>query len=292
MSRTHSCVRTPLLDLAYEEHGPAGGEPVVLVHGWPDSVRTWDAVIPALIAAGRRCLVPSLRGFGATRFLDDATPRSAQASALARDVIDFADALGVSRFTLVGHDWGAFAAYLVAAIWPRRVQRLVVLSVGYGINDPRRLPALEQARAFWYQWLFQSPQGERMLEDDRTSFCRFIWETWMPTAKIDDGEFADAARAWTNPDWVAVTLHYYRHRWGNVPGDPRYGDLEVYRLSPPKIVVPTRLLHGARDTCVLPATSEGKDDLFTNGYEREVIADVGHFPQREAAGAVVDAILQ
>lgn len=292
MQRSTKTARTPVLEISYEEYGPVDGVPIVLLHGWPDSVRTWDKVIPALSNAGHRCLVPSLRGFGATRFLDPSTLRSGQATALAQDVVDFANGIGLHRFTLVGHDWGAFAAYLVAANWPQRVQRLIALSVGYGINDPTQIPALPQARSFWYQWLFQAQQGQRTLEYDRRKFCRFIWETWMPRWKFDERAFEETAPAWDNPDWIAVTLHYYRHRWGNVPGDPRYEALEISRVSPPNITVPTCLLHGAEDGCILPATSAGKGRFFASGYDRQIIPELGHFPQREQPATVVEAILK
>jgi len=72
-----------MLEIAYEESGLADDETIILLHGWPDSVRTWDAIIPALVDAEYHCLAPSLRGFGATRFLDSATRRSGQATALA-----------------------------------------------------------------------------------------------------------------------------------------------------------------------------------------------------------------
>jgi pimeloyl-ACP methyl ester carboxylesterase len=292
VQRSTKTVRTPVLEIAYEENGPADGPPIVLLHGWPDSVRTWDAVVPALVKAGYRCFVPHLRGFGATRFLDRSTSRSGQATALAQDVIDFADGIGLDRFTLVGHDWGAFAAYLVAANWPLQLKRLVVMSVGYGINIPNRVPALPQAKCFWYQWLFQTEQARLALERDRHEFCRFIWETWMSRGKFEERAFEEAAPAWDNPDWIAVTLHYYRHRWGNALGEPRYDALEISRLMPPNITVPTRLLHGAEDGCVLPETSEEKERFFTGGYERRVIPNVGHFPQREQPETVIEAILK
>lgn len=289
--RSTSMVCTPVLEIAYEESGPIDGAPIVFLHGWPDSVRTWDAVIPVLTEMGYRCLAPYLRGFGATRFLKRSARRSGQAAALAQDVVDFTDALGLDQFALVGHDWGAFAAYLVAAKWPQRVQRLVVLSVGYGINNPNQFPALPQARRLWYQWLFQTEHGQLMLEQDRRAFCRFIWETWMPTWKFDEGAFEETAPAWDNPDWIALTLHYYRHRWGNALGDPRYDVLETSRILPPIITVPTRLLHGAADDCILPATVEGKEHFFSGRYDCKVIPNVGHFPQREQPAAVIEAII-
>ena len=171
------------------------------------------------------------------------------------------------------------------------MKRLVVLSVGYGINTPHQIPALPQARCFWYQWFLQTQQGQLTLEHDRRGLCRFIWETWMLTGKFDEQAFEEAAPAWDNPDWIAVTLHYYRHRWGNARGDPRYDALEKSRLLPPTITVPTRLLHGANDGCLLPETSEGKERFFTGGYDREVLPNVGHFPQREQPSAVIEVIL-
>jgi pimeloyl-ACP methyl ester carboxylesterase len=284
-------IRTNMLDIAYEETGPANGETIVLVHGWPDSVRTWDAVIPALVDAGYRCVAPYLRGFGATRFLDSSRRRSGQATALTQDVKDLVDVLGLHRVVLVGHDWGAFAAYLFAANWPERIQRLVALSVGYGINNPNHLPALPQTQAFWYQWFFQTQQATLALEHDRRGFCQFIWQEWFAPGNFAQQQFDATAPAWDNPDWVAITLHYYRHRWGNVLGDPQYDALEVSRLLPPQIRVPTRLIHGDSDRCILPATTDGKELLFSGGYERLVLPNVGHFPQREAAATVIAAIL-
>src|SRR5438093_810859 len=88
-------VRTPTLDIGYEAHGDATGFPIVLLHGFPDDVRAWDAVAPPLVAAGYRVLVPYLRGYGPTRFLDAAEPRMAQQAAIGQDVLDFMNALGV-----------------------------------------------------------------------------------------------------------------------------------------------------------------------------------------------------
>jgi pimeloyl-ACP methyl ester carboxylesterase len=173
--------RTSVLDIAYEESGNPAGPAIVLWHGWPDSLRTWDAIVPPLADAGFRVLVPELRGFGGTRFRDASTPRSAQATALAQDALDFLDALRIERAIAVGHDWGAFAVYLLAAMAPERVTRAVALSVGYGINNPANVPAIEQAQAFWYHWFFQSRQGETAFARDHESFCRHIWRIWMPT---------------------------------------------------------------------------------------------------------------
>lgn len=284
-------VRTPLLELAYEEDGPAGGDPVVLVHGWPDDVRTWDRVVPHLTAAGLRVLRPYLRGFGPTRFLDPATPRSGEIAALVHDLLDFAAALELERFGLGGHDWGARAAYGVAALAPGHVRSLVAMSVGYGTNLPDQSLSFEQTRRYWYQWLFGTPRGVELLETGRRDFTRELLRLWSPAWKFDEAEFLATAASFENPDWVAITIHSYRHRWGNAPGDPRYAAVAEALAALPPVGVPTAVLHGREDGATIPETSEGKDRYFTAGYDRRVLEGVGHFIPRERPKAVADVIL-
>ena len=292
MENTTKTVQTPLLEIAYLEQGPADGRPIVLLHGWPDDARTWDAVVGPLAQAGWRTLAPYGRGFGPTRFRDAHTRRSGQITALAQDARDFADALGLNEFTLVGHDWGGRAAYQFAANWPERLEHLITLSVPYGGGPSQPMPPA-QRRAYWYQWFFATEQARHALEskDDRDALCRFLWETWMPPQNFQEEWFTQAARSWDNPDWVAVTLHSYRHRWGLALPDPRYDALEAAQLLTPPITVPTALLHGAEDGATLPAGTEGKEALFAAEYRREVLPGVGHFPQRERPEAVVRAII-
>ena len=127
-------VRTSVLEIAYEESGPADGVPVLLMHGFPYDPRTYDEVVPRLVAAGCRAIVPYLRGYGPTRFLAADTPRSGQQAALGNDLKELMDALGVERAVLAGYDWGGRAACVVAALWPERVRGLVSAN-GYNIQD-------------------------------------------------------------------------------------------------------------------------------------------------------------
>jgi len=118
-------VRTSMLDVAYEAHGPADGTPVILLHGFPYDPRGYDEIAPVLAARGCRVLVPYLRGYGPTRFINAQVMRSGQQAALAKDLLDFMDALGIAQATLAGYDWGGRAACIVAALWPERVCGLV-----------------------------------------------------------------------------------------------------------------------------------------------------------------------
>jgi pimeloyl-ACP methyl ester carboxylesterase len=275
--------------MAYLTAGPTSAVPVVLLHGWPDSARTWQRVVEPLAAAGIQTIAPYLRGCGPTRFVSDRTPRSGQLSALGQDVIDLVDALQFERVALVGHDWGARAAAIATAELQAsgRVTHLVMLSVGYGTNDPLQPLAPRQIHNYWYHWYMALPRGAALVRDERRALTRYIWDTWgAPGWTLDDEEFAVTAESFDNPDWAEVVLSSYRHRWGLAGGDPRYDELER-RLQPAPIInVPTLILHGESDPCNDPSTSANKERFFANRYRRTLLPGVGHFPQREDAQRV------
>ena len=161
--------RTDVLEIAYEEHGPEDGAPVILLHGFPYDARTFDEVAPSLAADGCRVLVPYLRGYGPTRFLSAATPRSGEQAALGADLIALIDALKISRAVFAGYDWGGRAACIVAALWPQRVAGLVTIG-GYNIQDIAEAakpasPATEYRS--WYQWYFHTERGRAGLAANR-----------------------------------------------------------------------------------------------------------------------------
>ena len=114
-----------VLNVAYFEAGPAQGEPVILLHGWPYDIHTYADVVPLLAAPGHRVILPYLRGNGATRFLLSETPRNGQQAAIAVDIIALMDALKIERATIGGCDWGARTACIMAALWPARGVALV-----------------------------------------------------------------------------------------------------------------------------------------------------------------------
>ena len=291
MTPTLNHVETSLLRVAYEEWNPLGSRTAVLLHGWPDSIRTWSAVAPGLAQAGWRVLVPALRGFLPTKFLRDDTPRTGQLTALGRDLLEFIDALGLTKPALVGHDWGARAVAIACGLRPGVASHLVMLSVAYGTNDPTQALSIQQARNYWYHWYMATPRGERTVREDGRNFARMMWDTWAPPGWYDADEFEQTAQAFDNPDWADITLHSYRHRWGHAPGDSRYAQDELELNPAPVLDVPTLLLHGAVDGVNHPDTSLGKEAFFKGVYERKLLAAVGHFPQREAPGDVLAALL-
>jgi pimeloyl-ACP methyl ester carboxylesterase len=285
-------VRTPALEIAYEESGPAEGPPVVLLHGFPDDVRAYDGVAPPLAAAGWRVLVPYLRGYGPTRFLDPRTPRSGQQAALGHDLKDFLDALGLERASLAGYDWGGRAACIVAALWPERVAALVSIG-GYNIQNIATANRPQSAQAeyrYWYQWYFHTERGIAGLTENRGPLCRLLWELWSPNYRFTDADYVKTAASFDNPDFVAVVIQSYRHRYGNAPGDPRYAEVEARLAQQPAISVPTIVLHGEADGVSLPVRRDASAPLITGLRRHEVVPVAGHFLPREAPDTVVAAV--
>ncbi|QOQ78029.1 alpha/beta hydrolase [Pseudomonas poae] len=287
-------IRTPMLEIAYEAHGPEGGAPVILLHGFPYDPRGYDAIAPALAARGYRVLVPYLRGYGPTRFINDQVMRSGQQAALAQDLLDFMDALSIQQATLAGYDWGGRAACIVAALWPQRVRGLVT-GDGYNIQNiakslkPR---APETEHRLWYQFYFHTQRGVDGLTANRRELCELLWKLWSPTWAEGPHLYGNTAPSFDNPDFVEVVIHSYRHRFMYAPGDPALEGIEQALAAQPPISVPTISLCGADDG-VGPAPAVDDDvENFSSYYRRDVLPGVGHNIPQEAPQATLAAICE
>jgi pimeloyl-ACP methyl ester carboxylesterase len=290
--RAHS-VQTALLEIFYEDSGPADGSPVLLLHGWPDAPRGWRYVAQALHATGWRTIIPYLRGSRPTRFLNQSAPRFGGGIALAHDAIELADALNLNRFAVIGHDWGARVAYTMSALFPERLMAIAALALAYQPRGIFRLPDFEQSRNFWYQWFQCVDGGAEAIRRDPIGFARIQWDTWSPPGWFDEIEFTETAESFRDPDWVSITLNAYRARWmdGEVV-DGRY-DASLRKVNETEYLsTPTLMIQGASDFCDAPKQSEGLDRYFTGAYQRLLLNGVGHFPHREAPAAVADAVSQ
>jgi pimeloyl-ACP methyl ester carboxylesterase len=289
-------VRTNVLEVGYHESGPAGGFPVLLLHGFPDDAHAYDGVAPVLAKAGYRALAIYLRGFGPTRFLDPAAQRTAQQSAIAQDVVDFADALKLSRFAVTGYDWGGRASCIAAALHPDRV-RAAVLCGGYSIQNtitPGPPASPQSVRNSWYQWYFNTEVGREGLSKNRKALCRYMWQEWSPTWRFTDAMYDQTAASFDNPDFVDCVLHSYRHRNFNAPSEPRFVEVEKRLATRPKVEVPTIVLHGGDDGFGKPAAdaTPAERAQFTRLVGRRVVAGAGHFVPHEAPTAVAEALVE
>jgi pimeloyl-ACP methyl ester carboxylesterase len=283
------------LRVGYIEAGPADGPPVILLHGWPYDIHSFVDVTPLLAAAGYRVIVPYLRGYGTTRFLSHDTPRNAQQSVLALDVIALMDALAIQQAVLGGFDWGARTADIVAALWPERCKALIAVS-GYliGSREANRMPLPPKDElAWWYQFYFATERGRAGYEANRHGFNKLIWQLASPRWDFDDATYDRSAASFDNPDHVEIVVHNYRWRLGLADGDPRYDDLERRLAEGPVIAVPTITLESDANGAPHPdPTAYARK--FAGPYEHRTISGgIGHnLPQeapREFAQAIIDA---
>jgi pimeloyl-ACP methyl ester carboxylesterase len=282
-----------LLNVGYAEAGPAGGSPVLLLHGWPYDIYSFVDVAPVLAAAGYRVIVPFIRGYGSTRFLSDATVRNGQPAAIALDTLEFMDALKIDKAVIGGFDWGARTANIIAALWPERCKAMVSVS-GYliGSQAAGKVPLPPQAELqWWYQYYFATERGRAGYDKYRRDFSRLIWQIASPQWNFDDATFERSAAAFDNPDHVAIAIHNYRWRLAIAEGEPKYDDLESRLAKFPVISVPTITLEGDANGAPHPEPS-AYAKMFSGKYEhRTITGGIGHNLPQEAPQAFAQAIV-
>jgi pimeloyl-ACP methyl ester carboxylesterase len=282
-----------LLDVGYVEAGNAAGPPVILLHGWPYDIHSFEEVVPLLAAKGHRVIVPYLRGYGSTRFLSGDTPRNGQQSVVAADIIALMDALGIESAVIGGFDWGARTADIIAALWPQRCRGLVAVS-GYliGSQAANKAPLPPKAElTWWYQFYFATERGAAGYAANTRDFARLVWQTASPKWQFSDETFNRSAPAFDNPDHVAVVIHNYRWRLGLAAGEARYDALEARLAAGPTIAVPAITLEGDANGAAHadPKTYAAK---FTGRYQhRNLTGGIGHNLPQEAPADFAQAVL-
>jgi pimeloyl-ACP methyl ester carboxylesterase len=280
------------LSVQYVEAGPAGGTPVVLLHGWPYDIYSFVDVVPLLAAAGYRVIAPFLRGYGGTRFRSAQTPRNGQQSVVAVDAVALMDALKIQTAILAGFDWGARTANIVAALWPERCKALVSVS-GYLIGNPAAgqtpLPPKAELQ-WWYQFYFATERGRAGYAQNRKDFARLIWQLASPKWTFSDATFDRTAAAFDNPDHVAIVIHNYRWRLGLAAGEPRFHDLEQRLAAAPIITVPTITMEGDANGAPHPEPVAYVKKFSGKYAHRLITGDIGHNLPQEAPRAFADAI--
>ena len=283
-----------VLRVALHVTGPVDGPPVFLMHGFPYDIQAYAEVAPLLAAQGCRVYVPSLRGFGASRFLSDTTPRSGEQAALGADLLALMDALNIGSAVLAGYDWGGRAACVVAALWPGRCSGLLSFN-SYNIQNIAKAmvpDAPENEHSLWYQYYFHNERGRAGLALDRRAVCRLLWKLWSPTWAFDDATFEQSAAAFDNPDFVDVVIQSYRHRFGLAAGDPAYADIERRLAAQPAITVPSITFDGAHDGVRPVAPASQHAGFFTGGREHRVVPGVGHNMPQEVPQVFADAVME
>ena len=286
-------INAGLLNVGYVEMGPAGGSPVLLLHGWPYDIHSFVDVAPLLASAGYRVIVPFVRGYGTTRFLSPDTFRNGEPAAVASDVIDLMDTLKINKAILAGFDWGARSANIIGVIWPERCKAMVSVSgylIGSQESGKQPLPPAAELQ-WWYQFYFATERGRLGYDKYRHDFAKLIWQIASPKWKFDDSTFDRSAAAFENPDHVAISIHNYRWRLALAQGEPKYDDMNRRLAQFPPIAVPTITMEGDANGAphVDPSAYRNK---FSGKYEhRNVTGGIGHNLPQEAPQAFAQAVI-
>jgi pimeloyl-ACP methyl ester carboxylesterase len=286
-------INAGVLNVGYAEAGPADGKPLILLHGWPYDIHAFVDVAPILASSGYRVIIPHLRGYGTTAFLSDATVRNGQPVAVSADIVALMDALKIEKATLAGFDWGARSADIIAALWPERCTALVSVS-GYliGSQEAGKMPLPPAAELqWWYQFYFATERGRLGYDKYRRDFSKLIWKLASPKWNFDDATFERSAKAFDNPDHVAIVIHNYRWRQALAEGEAKYDEFEAKLAKSPVIAVPTITMEGDANGAPHPEPS-AYAKMFSGKYSHRLITGgIGHNLPQEAPQAFADAVI-
>jgi pimeloyl-ACP methyl ester carboxylesterase len=258
------------LKFAYLEEGT--GPLVLMLHGFPDTAHTWDDLRSRIAAKGYRAVSPYMRGYHPTAIPD----RDADQETLASDALALVDALGASEAIVIGHDWGASAAYGAAALGPERVKKLFVLAIPHPATLKPTLKKLWGVRHFA---VYKLPgAAERFARNDFAALPE-ICRRWSPSWRPDPQEFDPVRASFSNRASLNAAFGYYR----------KLSPLPSASLKA-RITVPTVVFAGLDDPVAEPADYRGAARMFAGDYMVEEV-DGGHFMHREHPDAFAERLL-
>lgn len=271
--------------LAFEVLEAGSGPLALCLHGFPDSAHTWRHLLPALAGAGFHAVAPFMRGYAPTEVPEDGCYGT---GALAADALALHDALDADgEAVLIGHDWGAAAAYGAAAFEPERWRRVVALAVPPRALDEAIFGDYEQLKRLFYFFAFQTPLGEQLVCADGMALVDRLWTDWSPgyDASEDLGHVKDSLR---EPANVSAAIGYYRAVFQPGGSGPYEREAEASQRQAPQ---PTLYLHGDRDGCVAIDLVRDLERHLAPQSRMTVVEQAGHFLHLERPAEVNEQIL-
>ncbi len=272
---------------SYLEAGPADGPLALCLHGFPDTAHTFRHLLPELADAGFHAVAPWLRGYAPTSLPADGV---FQSGALAADACALHEVLGGGPdAVIIGHDWGAFAAYGAGGYQGERWRRVVTMAVPPPAALATSFFAYEQLKRSFYVFFFQSPLAEMAVSMDGLAFIDHLWSDWSPG--YDAGWDLEQVKASIGePDRLTAAVGYYRAMFDPSRRSPAYEAAQVASDgSPPQ---PTLYLHGADDGCMGADLIGDVLGHLAPGSEQLVVPGSGHFLQLDQPQTVNAAILR
>jgi pimeloyl-ACP methyl ester carboxylesterase len=280
------------VEFGYLEDGPAEGPLALCLHGFPDHAPTWTSLLGDLAAAGFHAVAPWMRGYAPTAVPDDGL---FQPGALSLDAIALADAFSPPDrpAMLIGHDWGALAAYGAVVHRPDRFARLVAMSVPHrAALMSRMVTTPAQLKRSWYAFFFQMPLAEHAVRFNDFAFIDRLWRDWSPAYEPPIEFLRGVKDTLASPGCLDAAIDYYRHMLNPLKQDQRLAMVEAAGVG--WVPVPTLYLHGADDGCMGADIIDPYElkPLFPGGLDAEIIPGVGHFLHLEAPGEINSRIVE
>jgi pimeloyl-ACP methyl ester carboxylesterase len=271
---------------AYLQQG--SGPLALCLHGFPDSAWSFAPMMGALAGAGYHAVAPFMRGYAPTEIPAD---ERYQGAVLGFDATTLIEALGAQQAVVIGHDWGAVAAYAAAVIAPSLISRLVTMAVPYGpgfgmrlITDP------DQQRRSWYMYLLTSPLGEPALAWNDFALIDRLWADWSPGFDPGAAYMERLKETFRQPGVALAAASYYKHVFLPALQDVSLVELQA-RIGTSPISMKALYLQGAQDGCI-GADIETERSLFSSGVEVEIVPGAGHFLHLEKPDVVNGRIVR
>ena len=269
--------------------GERSNPPVLLLHGFPESHRTWREVAPRLTSKFY-LVMPDQRGFAGSDRLQEVD--AYRTETLVEDIFALADALGVEEFALVGHDWGGAISWAAALKDDPRLKRLAIINAPHPVIFQKSLIENEDQRAAsQYITAFRAPGFEEAVEAQ--GFDWFFDRTFskhVDVSKIPDAERQQYIADWSQPGGFAAMLNWYRGAKVMVPPPGVTVPLPDFLLRAfPAVKIPTLVIWGLKDTALLPLQLDGLD-LLVDDLTVVRLPNAGHFAPWEAGEEVVQAL--
>lgn len=268
--------------LRFTANAAGEGPLVLMLHGFPDSKATFNTQLPALAVAGFRAVAVAMRGYEPSSQPSDGDYHAIR---LAEDVVAWLDALGCARAHLVGHDWGANAAYAAASFAPERFASLTTIAVPHPVRfaEAYAVDAEQQARS-GYILEFLTPGFEEQILAGDCAYLERLWWNWSPGWDVSDGLLLAMKSAFAQPGVAHAALEYYRQGFDTATPAAQAG---AALFSTP-VIVPTLGICGADDACISADIfcEAMRADDFPTALRVERVAGAGHFVHAERPDAV------
>ncbi|GAK51391.1 alpha/beta hydrolase fold [Candidatus Moduliflexus flocculans] len=276
ISYTTGSVMANGLRFSYIEQGE--GELILCLHGFPDHALSFQQQLQDFSRQGYRVVAPYMRGYAPTEVPQGG---SFQTAVLGQDAIALIEALGYKTAVVIGHDWGAAAAYAASVIAPEKIRKLIAVGTPRGgafrsalIDNP------QQMQRSWYMFYFQTMMATMGLECNNYALIDELYRSWSPTWRNGAAHIAGVKETLKQPGVTAAAVQHYRHLFNPSAHLPELASLQQ-QLANVKIAVPTLYIHGEKDGCLGVELTEGMETLFGSEFRKVVIPETGHFVHLE-----------